>query len=117
MSTETALRAVKTKYSSQNFGAVGALEPEEIARPPSTAAASVAEGEAIGIAQWLGSFDKRLEVYASTFIDEGYEDTSLLPKEDEGAVEEIMEALDSAEPPIKKGHRRIIKAALRAGDW
>ena len=70
---------------------------------------------AIAIGDWLTSIHPALAAYEQTLIDEGYDDTGLLPTMDDTAThDEILQALDTGEPPIKAGHRRKIQSALRA---
>ena len=45
-----------------------------------------------------------------------YDDTSLLPDpNDQASLDELLEALDNAPTPIKKGHRKKLEGALKAG--
>ena len=47
-----------------------------------------------------------------------YDDTSLLPDpNDQASLDELLEALDNAPAPIKKGHRKKLEGALKAGAW
>ena len=47
-----------------------------------------------------------------------YDDTSLLPdSDDQASRDELLTALDNAPAPIKKGHRKKLEGALKAGCW
>ena len=96
-----------------------------VSTPGSTAAAATVDPSGggggggadagLGIKEWLLGINPALAVYDQVLIDEGYDDTSLLPdKGDTECHDEIFQALDAAESPIKKGHWRKLHQALLA---